>query len=231
MQPYFFPYLGYFVLIKNTDRFILLDEVQFIRHGWIERNRIIKQNSDWLYFKVPLIKESSRTLIKDIRIDNAANWKRTAIDQLVVYKRNAPNYFSVIKLIKSIFENEYNDIVTLNYSVLKGVCEYLNIETDIQVFSKMNLSIEAPSEPDDWALNICKSLGNIKEYWNPPGGKEFFDPKKYERANIALKFIQPKIDEYDQKRQPFIPGLSIIDVLMFNSVETIHLMLNKYEEI
>ena len=93
MQPYFMPYIGYISLIKNTDQFILFDTVQFIRHGWIERNRILKPNEGWQYIQVPLIKDNGRdTVIKNVRINNAENWKSKIIAQLQHYKKKAPNY-------------------------------------------------------------------------------------------------------------------------------------------
>ncbi len=75
MQPYFFPYLGYFALIKKSDHFVIFDTPQFIRHGWIERNRILKPVEGWQYIKVPLVKHSRETAIKDIVIRNSENWK------------------------------------------------------------------------------------------------------------------------------------------------------------
>lgn len=229
MQPYFFPYLGYFSLIKHTELFILLDAVQFIRHGWIERNRILKQNSDWLYIKVPLIKVGRNTVIKDVKINITINWKQSILSQLAIYKKIAPNYQSVISLMNSIFENDYYDIVSLNSASLQMVCNYLNINTDIKVFSKMELEIDRPKEPDEWALNICKTLGGVKEYWNPPGGKEFFNENKYSSQNIKLKFQKLNLQSYNQNRDNFIPGLSIIDVMMFNSVDEINRMLDEYK--
>src|SRR5690606_17982699 len=88
MQPYFFPYLGYISLIKHTDKFILLDTVQFIRKGWIERNRILKQKEGWLYIQVPLKKENGRsTLIKDCKLDNSKPWKDKILAQFQIYKK------------------------------------------------------------------------------------------------------------------------------------------------
>ena len=92
MQPYFFPYIGYFSLIKHTDDFILLDTVQFIRHGWIERNRILKPSDGWQYIMVPLKKHSRETLIKNIEINNEQQWKEKILAQLQHYKKQAP-YF------------------------------------------------------------------------------------------------------------------------------------------
>jgi len=229
MQPYFFPYLGYFSLIKHTDRFILLDTVQFIRHGWIERNRVLKQNGGWLYIQVPVIKNEGRdTLIKNIIIDNSKPWKDKILAQLAHYKNIAPNYFLILSLVKNLFENEYGDIVNLNKTTLLAVCQYLGLNPDMQVFSQMGLKIEQPKESDDWALNICKKLEDVNDYINPSGGLSFFQKYKYENAGINLKFQIFEITEYSQNRETFEPGLSIIDVMMFNSIEQIHEMLDNY---
>jgi hypothetical protein len=229
MQPYFLPYIGYFSLIKHTDSFILFDTVQFIRHGWIERNRILKQNEGWLYIKVPLLNKRREDLIMDVYIDNSIEWKRKIIAQLQPYKKIAPNYSIVIDIINNIFEKDYETIVDLNLDIIKSVCHYLKIDKDIKVFSKMNLVIEEPKAPDEWALNICKSLGNVTEYWNSPGGQSFFDKKKYDNANIELKFQSVHLTPYNQKRDDFENGLSIIDVMMFNSSEEINIMLDEFD--
>ena len=229
MQPYFFPYLGYFSLIKNTEEFILLDAVQFIRHGWIERNRILKPAEGWQYIQVPLQKYSRETLIKDIVINNSAEWKRKITAQLEHYKKTAPYYKTVVTLLSAVFANEYTSIVDLNFKSLKAVCEYLEIQAPIKVFSHMDLTIEKANAPDEWALNICKAIGNVNEYRNPPGGIKFFDHSKYESNQIVLKFQKINLTEYTQRRPVFEPGLSIIDVMMFNSAEQINAMLLNYE--
>lgn len=200
MQPYFFPYLGYFSLIKHTDKFVLFDTVQFIRHGWIERNRILKQNGGWLYIQVPLVKHSRETSIKDVTINNTENWKNKIIAQLQIYKKNAPHYFKVINLVNQIFEQDFNDIVKLNKVILEHVCNYLEIKNNIEVFSTMDINIESVHAPDEWALNICKELPGVNEYWNPPGGMSFFDRSKYENAGIQLKFQKMELLPYNQKR-------------------------------
>ena len=229
MQPYFMPYLGYFSLIKHTDEFILFDTVQFIRHGWIERNRILKQNGGWQYIQIPLIKDNGRdTVIKDVKINNAENWKQKILAQLQHYKKIAPYYFRVINLLKELFANDFDDITHLNQKSLQLVCDYLGFQRDFPIFSEMNLSIEEVNAPDEWALNICKAM-NVSSYINPIGGSEFFDRKKYEKSGIDLKFQQMKLDEYDQKRLPFEEGLSILDVMMFNSPDDINVMMDHFE--
>lgn len=227
MQPYFFPYLGYFCLIKHVDLFILLDEVQFIRHGWIERNRIMHPSDGWLYIRVPLNKHNQETKIRDIYINNTENWKQRIFAQLAHYKKIAPFYPDVTRLLEEIFSVDYYDLSHLNKASLKCVCDYLNISTPIKIFSEMELTIEKVSYPDDWALNICKALA-ANEYWNPPGGKSLFDIQKYRNNDVSIKFVNISLTPYFQGSKNFVEGLSIIDVLMFNSREDVIGMLDRF---
>jgi len=228
MQPYFFPYIGYFSLIKHVDKFILLDDVQFIRHGWIERNRILKPTDGWQYFRVPLKKHHRETRIKNIEINNNISWKKRIIAQLEHYKNFAPYYIDVISLLNQLFESDFDNIVILDKDSLIKICEYLGIETQISVFSDLNLTIETVSDSDEWALNISKAM-NACEYWNPPGGKEFFNKTKFEKNNIQLCFHECKLPVYDQQRTTFMPGLSILDTMMFIKPDQINEMLDEYE--
>ncbi len=228
MQPYFFPYIGYFSLIKHVDEFILFDTPQFIRHGWIERNRIKNAGGGYVYISVPLLKHSQKTAIQNILINNEMDWKNKILAQLVHYKK-APYYKEVTEMLRALFEKEYLDIVTLDKVTLEKVCEYLNIDTEIKVFSQMNLEIEQVLAPDEWALNICKAIPGANEYWNPPGGKAFFDVSKYDKAGIDIRFQEVEITEYQQGKNAFEAGLSIIDVMMYNSSQTIHRMMDNFK--
>ena len=228
MQPYYFPYLGYFGLIKHTDEFILFDTPQYIRHGWINRNRILKQKEGWLYIKVPLKSHSRETAIKDIRIDNSKDWKALTLSQLEAYKKRAPYYNGVIDIINELFSKPTNDITQLNKDCIMAVCRYLGIEREFPIFSQMDIKIDKPSSPDEWALNICRAL-DINEYWNPPGGMDFFDKSKYDTYGVNLRFHTQILKPYNQKRTDFEAGLSIIDVMMFNSPKEINNMLDMYE--
>lgn len=231
MQPYFFPYLGYLSLLKHTDKFILLDDVQFIRHGWIERNRILKPDTGWQYISVPLRKKNYTASIKDTEINNDADWQDKILRQLAHYKKKAPFYRKTIAAIENAFAIETNNISQLNLHVLKSLCTYLNIEADISIFSDMQIDIDTPQAPDEWALNICKKLPDVTEYWNPIGGMEFFDKNKYTAADINLVFQKINLTDYHQinHNAEFEPGLSIIDVMMFNSPDDINRMLDNYE--
>lgn len=229
MQPYFMPYIGYISLIKHSDLFILFDPVQFIRHGWIERNRILKQNDGWIYIQVPLLKSGRDTLIKDCLIDNSQNWKGKILAQLQIYKKKAPYYYKTLQVINEIFEEDFTTITELNKKSLEKICTYLGFYKDLPVFSEMGMEIESPESPDEWALNICKKMDAPIHYINPIGGNDFFDTNKYTSNNIDISFQKMTLTEYDQKRESFENGLSIIDVMMFNSPGEINNMLDQFE--
>lgn len=228
IQPYFFPYLGYFSLIKHTERFLLLDSVQIVSHGWVTRNRILKPESGWQYILVPLVKHSRDTEIRDVRIKKVLDWRNTIFRQLEHYKRQASFYRDTIEVLKTALNIETESIVHMNVHALKTVCDYIGVELNVNVFSEMHLSIDEVKAPDEWALNICKALGNVSEYWNPEGGLEFYDRSKYYKAGIDIKFLSMNIQKYPQRRPEFEARLSIVDIMMFNKPEKINEMLDDY---
>nr|WP_315142677.1 WbqC family protein [uncultured Flavobacterium sp.] len=225
MQPYFFPYVGYYSLIKNTDKFILFDTVQFIRHGWIERNRILKPNEGWQYIQVPLLKHNRDIFIKDLGIKNTELWREKLKAQLQHYKKRAPYYSDCMDVVTACLAIETDSIVELNYNILLHTCKYLGIYFDCEIYSKMNLTIDEVNAPDEWALNISKVMG-ATEYINPPGGLEFFNKEKYSQNNIKLTFLGNNCAQYKQRREGFEAGLSIIDLMMFNDVSSINNMID-----
>jgi hypothetical protein len=206
--------------------FILFDTPQFIRHGWIERNKVLKPNGETLYIKVPLEKHSRNTPINEVVIKNDDNWKSKVKAQLMSYKKKAPYYHKVLSVLDDIFETKTNSIVELNFISLSKFCDYLDIPTPIRIWSKMDVKIEVVNAADEWALNICKAMG-AKMYYNPPGGKDFFDSNKYLEAGIELKFLEINQTSYNQFEHDFVPFLSIIDVLMFNDKESVNRMLDQ----
>ncbi len=167
-------------------------------------------------------------MIKDMLINNEINWQDKFIAQLVHYKKKAPFYNIVIYLLSSAIYNKFESIVDIDNKLLQDICKYLDINTPISIFSKMNLNIKNVEAPDEWALNICLSYG-ADQYINLPGGRDFFNKEKYENTGIKLNFLQMKNIVYSQKRDYFEPWLSIIDVMMFNDVPTIQNYLNQYD--
>lgn len=227
MQPYFFPYIGYFQLIHATDRYIFFDTPQYERRGWMNRNRIINLNEGSTYITVPVVKALQQTALTDIVINNSSDWKSKILLQLEIYKKRAPYYDKVVDFVRSVLNQARTSLVDLNVASIVGSCQYIGLDINWDVFSKMDLNVPADCAPDEWALEIAKAL-YAEEYINAPGGASFFDRAKYEDAGINLQFIQPEITPYVQRIGRFEPGLSIIDVMMYNSPEEIREMLTHY---
>lgn len=230
MQPYFFPYLGYFQLIKNTDLFIVFDDVQYIRHGWVNRNRILKPEKDWQYVIAPLKDHEQFKLIKDIKVQDNDDWKIKILRQIEHYKKRSPFYKETRQIIEECFDSDYNNSLTkFNALALQKICKHINLPLNLKISSEEFYDYSKVNDSGEWALRICEQIG-AKTYINPLGGKDLFAPKKFEQSNIELCFLTQGDISYSQRRNGIIEsGLSIIDVLMFNSTEQIHQLLNKCE--
>lgn len=229
MQPYFFPYPGYFSLIKATNKWIVFDTPQYANYSWMNRNRIINCNDDnWMYFIVPLKKRPLRTSINSIVIQNEVNWKEKIISQLGYYKKHAPYYNHVVEFLRETLTSEFVKLSDLNIHTLKATCKYIGIDFNYEIYSEMNLQIEDIHAPDEWGLNICKAMG-VSKFINPERGQNFIDRQKYLNEKVDIKFLEYRYPDYDQKMEEFIPGLSIIDAMMFNSPKELKVILEDYK--
>ncbi len=227
MQPYFFPYIGYFQLINSVDRFILFDDVQYIRHGWISRNRILKPVEGHQYIMMSLAEHNRDTLIRNINAKEGDDWKIKILRQIEHYKKKAPYYSQVRQLLIESFNSAELNVTRLNGHFLKQVFCYLGIDFKIEISSEMNFDYSNVADAGQWALRISEQMG-ASEYINPPGGVALFDKSKFDKSGIQLGFIQPQLKEYSQQRSIFESGLSIVDILMFNAPEKVREMLNDY---
>jgi hypothetical protein len=225
MQPYFFPYLGYFDLIHRTDRWVVFDTAQYIRHGWVNRNRILHPQTGWQYVIVPLEKHHRDTPIRDIRVSGASDWRARIQGQLRHYRQQAPFYERVAALVADSLAGEETSLTRLNVRALAKVCEALGIPFEYRIFSEMDLALGPVEGPGDWALRIAEALG-ADEYVNPPGGADLFDRAAFEAAGIRLTIQEPVQFEYPCGQYEFVPGLSAIDVLMWNSPERVKAFLD-----
>lgn len=227
MQPYFFPYLGYFGLIANTDRWIIFDPVQYIRKGWVNRNRVLKMGGGWKYVGVTMAPHHRETLIKDMQLAPEVDHLEQLIRHLDHYRnKKAPHYQVVLDLLAECFRPPLDALTPFLHRCLELTCSYIDIPFHAEVYSHMDLDHEAAHAPGDWALNICKALG-ATSYLNPPGGKEFFDTGRFKQANVELLYLEQALPPYPQHTGTFEPGLSIIDVMMFNEPMAIRQMLNE----
>lgn len=229
MQPYFFPYLGYFSLIKHTDQWVVFDTVQYIHRGWVNRNRLLSPSQEgFSYMTVPIVKQSRDTLIKNTLINHSQDWKSKIRGQVNYYKKHAPFFPETKEILENILSYETNSISELNIAALDIVCKYLDIPFNYSVFSEDRMGIHSVGEPDEWALEISKKMG-ASIYINPPGGKAFFNKEKFDKVGIGLMFLTQKLSPYSTAPFKFVPGLSIIDVMMFNSPKEINKMLDEYD--
>jgi WbqC-like protein family len=222
MQPYFFPYIGYFQLINAVDKFIFYDDVNFIKNGWINRNRILINGKSG-YITVQLKEASSFKLIKDIEFtDNFDKLIRTIE---LAYKR-APYFEETWPLLVSVFETETNKIGQLAISSIIKVCEFLDIRSDFEISSN-TYSDTKELERCSRLIELCKR-NKASTYINPIGGESLYQKDQFSRKGINLAFLKSCEVTYSQKNSQFVPGLSIIDVLMYNSRPEISRMLGEY---
>jgi hypothetical protein len=225
MQPYFFPYIGYFQFINSVDVFLIYDDVNYINKGWINRNYILINNQTNL-FSVPLIKASQNKLINEIQIDYSTNWKEKFIRKIETAYRKAPYFHNTMELITLVLDDKYRYICDLALASIKSVSKFLEINTKI-IDSSRGLENKY-LKGQDRIIDICKKM-NAKQYINPLGGIDLYDKESFDREKIKLHFVKAESTAYCQFANSFVSNLSIIDVMMFNSQEQIKVMCSKYE--
>ena len=211
MQPYLFPYIGYWQLINAVDTFVIYDDVSFIKKGYINRNAILIGGKSQ-QFTLELIGASQNKLINEIEIGN--NSKKILKTIGMSYKK-APYFDIVFPIIEDVInQNEKNLAKFIGYS-LEIFSTYLEINTNF-IYSS-NIEKNNDLKAQDKIIDISKKL-SATNYINAIGGQELYDKDKFQENNITLKFLDTQITEYKQFKNDFISHLSIIDIMMFNSV-------------
>jgi hypothetical protein len=227
MQPYIFPYIGYFQLINAVDKFVFYDDVNYIKGGWINRNRIVVNGKENI-FTIPLNDASSFRTIEETEINQKLypKWERKFLMTIQQTYHKAPFYKDTYDLIYSIFSQKQSSISELAISSIKAVSNYLEIST---VFDKSSTTYSYTKgiNKADRIIKIC-DLNNVITYINPIGGEELYQKDYFKENGVDLLFMKNKISSYPQFDNSFISGLSIIDVLMFNSKEEIKEMCTQY---
>ncbi len=225
MQPYLFPYMGYFQLINAVDTFVVYDAIKYTKKGWINRNRIL-QNGKPVYFTLPLKKDSDYLYINQRYVaEKELKNKKQIIMKIAGAYKKAPHFDAIFPLMESVFLYEANNLFEFLYNSLCRIISFLEIKTEIVISS--TLKIEEDLKSQDKVLAICNIL-NANQYLNPIGGIELYDQKEFLSNGIDLFFIKSKDIKYPQFDNNFVPALSIIDVLMFNSKSTIQMYLEAY---
>ena len=222
MQPYLFPYIGYWQLIDAVDIFIIYDDVNFIKQGYINRNNILQKQKSHL-FTLELIGASPNKKINDIKIGGNSNKLLRTIKQN--YSK-APFYKDVFPVLEEILNNNQKELSRfLGFSLVK-IAKYLNINTKFLYSS--DIKNDKTLNAQDRLIEMSKIL-NATEYINSIGGIDLYDKEVFFDNDINLSFLKTHEISYKQFNNEFIPNLSIIDILMFNSKDNIKNMLNQFQ--
>ena len=212
MQPYLFPYIGYWQLMNLVDTYVILDDVNYINRGWINRNRILI-NGTPSYFTLPLKGASQNRYINELMIHDRQR-SVEAILKTIRFNYSRSRYFDeVYELLLDIFDYDQDELIGLLKRSIEKLSAYLDMDTEFMLSSKARDKEGLAAQ--DMIIHSCKELG-ADIYINPIGGTELYDREAFNRADMELYFIRSFFREYPQASKEFIPGLSIIDVLMNN---------------
>ena len=225
MQPYFFPYIGYWQLIHAVDHFVIYDDVNYIKKGWVNRNRILI-NGDPAYMTVPLSQPSQHKRICDTAMQPSRFWRDKLVKMIETTYRRAPYFQEVFPVVAKLIRFESDNLSDYLANQLQTLAVFLDIDTAILVTSRCygNDGLSGQAR----ILDICKKEG-AATYINPQGGTDLYDRAAFKERGMELKFLVPLHLEYKQFGSVHFPWLSIIDVMMFNSKSQLSALLNRYE--
>ncbi len=226
MQPYFMPYIGYWQRIKAVDQYVIYDDVNYIKNGWMNHNRIIVNKQEQL-FTIPLVGASPNKLINEVGLDPTDKKRINMIKTLEMAYKKAPHFDEGMSVLRPILMSQETNFAKFLTFQIRTICDYLDIKTKIIVSSDLNKDNSLKAQ--DKVIEICKILG-ADEYFNALSGEELYSRDDFEKEGIKLVFIRDKATiSYKQLTPNYIPSLSIIDVLMNCSKEEIKVMLDDYE--
>ena len=226
MQPYLFPYIGYFQLMRAVDHFLFFDDVDFITGGWINRNRILVHGNPH-YFTVPLKGASQNRKINQIRIDTGQfeNW-RSKFEKTLWHSYGKSLYFDEInQLVQAVLQSGKKYVSELACLSVEAVIDYLGLNIETSLSSDKPYDQSATGEQK--ILQLCKML-DARIYINPRDGATIYREEHFEREGIDLKILLPTFKPYPQESPNFVSHLSILDALFHNSREEIRHLLNGY---
>ena len=216
MQPYFLPYIGYFQLISAVDEFVVYDNIKYTKKGWINRNRFLQNGTDAL-FSLPLKKDSDTLDVIDRELSADFNPNKLLAQFRGAYA-SAPHFAGTFELLLRIVQHKDDNLFRFIHHSIVQVCDHLGLDTKIGISSQIDIDHELKSQ--DKVIAICKALG-ARTYINASGGQDLYQVEAFAKHGVGLKFIRSLAPEYRQFSNPFVPWLSIVDVLMFNPLETV----------
>lgn len=225
MQPYYFPYIGYWQLINAVDVFVIYDDVNYIKKGWIHRNRVLMNGrSTWLHLNID--HASQNKLINQVEIIVDPVYQDKQLKTLEHCYRKAPYYSQAIQVIEKVIRQTEPNLAKYLEFEIRSICYYLSIDTELIMSSSIKKRNELHGQ--DKIIEICNLLG-FDEYVNAIGGVDLYSSEVFTAHDIQLGFLEPSEIKYTQFMDEFVPNLSIIDVMMFNDKTTIKDMLGDYK--
>jgi len=246
MQPYFFPYIGYFQAIKAVDEYILYDNLNFGKGVSMYRNKYLTNAGHICFFNVPIKEKSSFKKIADVELIENNIWRKKMLKDFYMNYKRAKYFDNIYPILEHVINFPTNKLAILNCESIKSICDYLKIDTkiitDVSNFNDLEAKLlyDNPNEElfpnlklSNWEkkviriLEICR-LKKSETYINAIGGINLYSKTDFKDNAIDLKFVQTLDISYKQFGQQFVPNMSIIDVLMFNSVDEVNLLLDKY---
>lgn len=223
MQPYIFPYIGYFHLIDSVEHFISFDDVNFIKKGWINRNRILS-NDIVINFNLPIKELSQNKKINESFIFDTKRSKEKIVSQICQSYKKAKYFEENFDFIKELILDEQESISIYNLNILKSLSSYLGMQTKFSLSSDYKTSSEGKNKIFD-----LLTLKNAQSYHNAIGGMSLYNDAEFLAKGINLKFIESDSISYQQLSSTFHPYLSILDTLLNCGVEDTKILLGKYK--
>ena len=226
MQPYFMPYIGYFQLIAAVDKFVIYDNIQYTKKGWINRNRVLVNGSEH-YISLPIKKDSDYLNVNERFL--AESWqvdKKKMLNRIKGSYSKAPYFIETFELIEKCLMCEEKNVFDFILHSMHTLMKHIDIDTELIISS--DVPIDHKLRGAEKVIAICKQEG-AEIYINPIGGVELYDKLKFRYNELKLQFQKSNHIVYQQLNDDFVPWLSVIDVMMFNSKVEIRKMLNEYE--
>jgi len=222
MQPYLFPYIGYWQLVNAVDTFVIYDDVNYIKQGFINRNSILI-NGEKQRLTLNVTGASSNRKINEICIgDNSENILKTISQNY----NKAPQFENVYPLLTKLLLNKDTNLARFIGFTITEISSYLGISTDL-IYSS-DIKKRKTLTAQDRLIEMCHQIG-ADTYFNMIGGSHLYSKSYFELNGLKLKFMKPLPVNYNQFGNDHIPNLSIIDVMMFNDRENTRAFLDQYK--
>ncbi|MCR5663636.1 MAG: WbqC family protein [Oscillospiraceae bacterium] len=227
MQPYFFPYLGYWQLMNAVDRYVIYDDVNFIKGGRINRNAILT-NGQAHNINLPLLGASPNKHINEVGVNCDPIQQRKLLETLRACYARAPYYREALPVLEKVLTQQEDNLGRYLTFQMRVMADFLGMDTELIVSSELEKDTALKAE--NKVLHICSLLG-ATEYYNSVSGIPLYEPHRarFEAAGIELRFPRMRPVTYRQYKNDFVPNLSIIDVMMFCSRQECRALLKEFD--